>query len=448
MKNRKFFSIVFSIFLVSFTGYSVSIPQSEEDISIEGGIADTASALPPAVYIDSLSGIDSAAAPVVKSHKDSVLDLTRKEFRNVLQYTVSDLRSVPVLDVAGQVAEYTTFAQQRDMLHMVLILQDIYNNRDMEFARGLMLGLDQLLLPENVISLKVINGAIPDDSMHYELDLFEPHLIFTTFEKDIPRALINYAELHDAVLFNVFDAKGDDIIGNHNVWQILSPPQVFNESASNYFIDLFPSDQLIVVGEPDFNDLILRELVLNWPDDNLTMLSRDELTRLKLDETNEYIFYPIAATEKDTKELLADISSVATKYPETKIGVSGRSNWVTFTDQAESFAGLDVFIPTKCYFDTSSAASRKFIKEYSSKFGHSPIRSFPVYAVMGYDIAQYFIPYFVDVRHDLNPVLKPADMLQMRFNMENPGSDMGRYNSGAYMLHYLPEGTLKKETLN
>lgn len=339
------------------------------------------------------------------------------------------------------------YPQNDKILRLAVVLSDIYSKKDMEFTKGFLLGLKQASLPPLSLSLKVVNGGVPMDSVMNEIDVFDPQVVISTFDKETPLLLDFASQLHKFKLLNVFDAKGEGYLNNEEGYQILAPSESFNASIASFLKEKYPEDILILLGDPDFNDLMIRDLILEWPEDNILIMTDNDLKDFTFEENSNYIIIPISQNYEDVKRYLSDFIRLLAETPSLSLKVLGRPNWVTFSDLNALIANLEVFIPSRCYFDTSSEQSKRFISNYKEAYGHSPIKSTPVYSVMGYDVAKYFIPAFIEELETGTLDLQPKEMVQSYFNLEKCENG-GRFNKGSFVLHFDPWGTMKKETIN
>lgn len=344
-------------------------------------------------------------------------------------------------------AEFAEFAQEDPVTRVALVLSDIYSKKDMEFVRGFLMGVKQADLPPNSISLKVMNGEIPSDSLDYELEAFGPHIIFSTFEKETPVALRSFSRHNGAQWVNVFDAKSDDYLYNSTLYQVLAPSDVFNASVSRFILDNLGGNMLVLVGDPDPSDKSLRDLILEWPEEELMIMSPEDMNVFSLDNDQNYLFYPLSGNNDDIKEFLAQTVRLISETPTAGVRIFGRPNWIAINDLPSLIANLEVFVPAKCYFDPSSEAGKTFISAYNSMYGHAPIRSYPVYAVMGYDVSKYFLPLVTADKDWYSGYLMPEQMTQSYFDFKGI-LDGGTYNSGGFILHYEPWGTMTKVAVN
>lgn len=327
-------------------------------------------------------------------------------------------------------------------LRLAVVMSDIYSKKDTEFVRGMLLGIDKANLPANSISLKILNGEVSPDSVSMELSFFDPHLIISTNDKATPENLISYAVENDRRLVNVFDARSAAYLSSPYVYQILSPSSVFSSNAGNYLKDHLEGGTLVVVGDPDPSDVVLQELLIAWPVENLYVVPKENLSSLILDEGVNYLIYPTLAKSQEVKEIMEEVEKMMAANPINGFKVIGRQNWVAFADFSKLFSNLEVYIPVKCYFEPSETGSKRFISDYKAKFGKTPVKAFPVYAAMGYDIARYFLPKMIG--SDLSD---NENMIQLDMDFEEVLNG-GYFNKAGYVLHFEPGATsIKKESI-
>lgn len=344
--------------------------------------------------------------------------------------------------------DFVSFSEADTIMRVAVVMSDIYSKKDMEFAKGMLLGMKQSSLPDNSVSLKLINGEIPADSLAYELSLFEPHVILSTFDKETPYTIYNFASSRNAKVINAFEAKSETASINKNLFQTLVPSEIFNTEISEYFIENYPENILLIIGDPDLSDNLARQLILSWPEDDILILSETDFSEYSFDESRNYLLFPIKSSYKDVKPILAEAVRLISEKPDAGVRIIGRPNWVTFSDLNSMIANMETFIPAKCYFDASTPEGKKFISNYNAAYGHAPIRSFPVFSVMGYDTAKYLFPYLLsDLRGNGAAFPEPENLVQSYFDFSQSNRN-GWYNRGGFILHYEPWGTMQKERLN
>ena len=360
-----------------------------------------------------------------------------------------DSISTPVVPMEPDINNsYIRGVRSDSVLRLAIVLADITGNRDKEFSRGFLLGLQKVDIPEGSLSLKMINGGIPTDSLNSVLIEFNPDVIFSTHEKEMPAPLLDYALSNYVKLFSVFDAKGEDYKNHPGVYQLLTPSVPFNINTANYLIDNYGDHTLLLIGDPDDSDQIIREMVLAWPDEQLMLIEKANLPSFTPEEGKNYLIYPTIKSNNELAPMMEEIRKKMKANPLSGLRVVGRPNWVAINDLGKTVEGVEVLVPSKCYFDTSMDASKRFITEYKANYEHTPIKSFPVYSVMGSDAARYFVPILVGEIRGTVGEWTPQDMIQSYFSIGDEGWNQGAFNQGTYILHYLPANKMKKDLVN
>lgn len=353
----------------------------------------------------------------------------------------------PIDTTALTLDEFYEYANSDTILRVAVVLSDIYGKKDMEFTRGFLLGMQNSDLPSNSVSLKVVNGEIPIDSLNYELSLFGPHVIVSTFEKDTPDLLKQYAAWENSYLVNVFDTKVDNGPSATNCIQVLSPSDKFNSSIFSFITDNFGNNRIVMVGDPDLSDPVVRDIILSWPEEELMIVSKEDISAMSLSDGINYLIYPLFSSADDIKKITEEVLRMIAETPTAGVRILGKPNWIAFNNLKAMLENLEVYIPAKCYFNPSSEKGKHFISTYNSSFGHAPIRSFPVYAAMGYDTSAYFLPRLLNQLRTGEEMWTPEDLYQSYFNIQQ-NADGNYANQGAFMLHFEPWGTLSKITMD
>lgn len=342
-----------------------------------------------------------------------------------------------------------TFDYKREFkdMRVAVVLSDIYSKKDMEFMRGLLLGIKDSGLPANTLTLKVINGEITTDSLNIELSSFEPQVILSTFEKNASPALYDYCLANSVFLLNIFNTRNDDYLSSQNMIQLLPPSDKFNQEVAEYVLDNFAGNTFVMIGDPDPNDTLIRQLILAWPEEELMILSKDDLNLFHLEDEINYLIYPLYNEKDEVGKTMTKLLKLIADTPSAGVGILGRPNWITFSDLPSMISNMEVYIPAKCYFDPNADGAKRFIKNYNNAYGHTPIRSYPVYAVMGYDTSTYFFPILLYYMNGDELEWEDKNMLQSYFSLKKSGIN-GTYNSGGMILHYEPWGTMSKEIIH
>ncbi|MCM1153239.1 MAG: LysM peptidoglycan-binding domain-containing protein [Muribaculum sp.] len=346
-------------------------------------------------------------------------------------------------DVQKQLVEESKSKDVR----VALVLNDLSSNMDMEFSRGFLMAIDELKKSPYKITVKIIEENSP--TLITALTEFGPSLIITTNEKELPGRLVDYAASKDCELINSFDVKSNVYETNGNVVHILPPSSMFNAKISKFISDRFGDRRLIILGEPDSNDT-MAEAVLNAVDPlRVVTVPTAEIKDFN-PEYGDYLIYITDTKRADVKKALEEIKTLREKAATTDFAVLGRPNLITQTSYLNDlFCENEIYFPSRFYFDPELSSGKKFIDGYKDLYSHTPIKSFPVYAISGYDIARYFIPAMHEKAGELDKDLATPNSigLQNGFNLQHADGAKGLVNDMVYMIKFNPFGNIDKITI-
>jgi hypothetical protein len=81
-------------------------------------------------------------------------------------------------------------------------------------------------------------------------------------------------------------------------------------------------------------------------------------------------------------------------------------------------------------------------------FGEEPVKSNPIYAAIGYDVARFFIESEAYNDGDTNKGFIDYNALQTDFHLSRPSNWSGFLNRCSYLINFTPSGIVEKITLN
>ncbi|MDE6379480.1 MAG: LysM peptidoglycan-binding domain-containing protein [Muribaculaceae bacterium] len=335
---------------------------------------------------------------------------------------------------------------------MALLIEDPMSKRDNEFTRGILLAIDRLKNAPYRINLKVLcdNKSHADSvsvtqSLITQLDDFKADIIVTTYEKNFPKWLAGYGEENGIEIVNSFDVKSELYMENPSIIHLLTPSAYFSDEVGEWTTSTLGSYKLVLVGKEDSDDAFAESIKGRRDASSVMRRQLDNLAETRLDEGGRYLFYGFPTSKEDIQTMLTAIEYLKENNPFVEIKVMGRPSWITVAEGLkERFHKADLYFPSRFFFDHTAGPGKEFIATYSSAYGHSPIRSFPTYAVAGYDIASYFIPGIAANDGDFNVSVPDGTEIQTPINLERVGNWGGFFNPSAYMIRYSPYGDIEK----
>lgn len=339
-----------------------------------------------------------------------------------------------------------------DAVSIAIVLNNPDTNRDMEFARGAILAVNDLKTKTYGTRLTIIDGSRSETEVMSEIEGFNPTLIVTTADKDLPEYVTTYALENSRHVVNAFDVKDESFLTNSAVIQYLAPTSYFNDEVARYFTATYPDYDLIVAGKMDGADTMGESILKAVISESKRMPQEvviEEIGDVTLPTDNgQYLIYATPGGREDVKALLEKIDLLRDANPLADIRVIGRPNWITFADaQRDLFNRNNVLLPSRFFFDTEDRAARSFIDGFKDLYGHTPIKSYPVYSATGYDILKYFVPNIHDTGGDFNAEFKERATLQSPISLERVNNWGGVVNPCVYIVEFQPYGSAQKITL-
>lgn len=331
---------------------------------------------------------------------------------------------------------------------IAVILSDISANKDLEFARGMLMGLENQKNENHKISLRMINGAVSADSVRMQLDEFSPILIVANFEKNFPAYLSNYASDNNVMTVNAFDMRNEFYKNNPKMIQLLTPSNYFNQEISEFIGKNFEGYQLVTLGDFDPNDQMYDRISAKFPIEIISFPDLKDFAQFTPDPEKNYLFYCFPNKKENVKAVNEALISFRSKNPGILTAAVGRPSWITYTDFAKNFEAANVYIPSRCYFDPTTAEGKKFIMDYNKVHGHTPIKSFPVYSVMGYDLINHFVNGIEQSGNDYTKEWPKTPVLQNEFSFKNAPGVAGYYNPEVYIIRFNSTGGADKISIN
>lgn len=370
-----------------------------------------------------------------------------EEVETIHQYVAHDPREKTEegrMEIFQDVKE--SLRRTQGKVKVAIILDTPSSKKDLEFCRGFLTGVDRYKHSDFEIDLDIIRGDRSQGEIMADIKQINPNLIIPTTEKGLPDFLSDYARDNYASLINVFDLKSSTFKSNSSVVQLMPPTVEFNETITKYIENNFNDRKIVIVNTGDEEDIIAAALDSHIESSKILSLTLDELRDYPFYETEKYLVYATPTKKADINVLLDILQSVKEESPLTEIAVMGRPNWVTFADGLkEKFCYNDVYIPSRFYFDMGNNDSKAFLSTYKEIFRHPPLKSFPVYAAMGYDVANYFLPLQAYSPDDLSakPILS-TPQLQVDVDLDKVSETGGYLNPVCYVIRFTPSQYVDK----
>lgn len=365
------------------------------------------------------------------------------------QEVVSSTPESPLVNLVDVLSGNSSLSEadvNRQRVSNIAILLDAPElSRDREFMRGFLLALKEMESTGQKVLLTALDAGKGETSVTQALDSIHPDAIMLTYEKDLPQWIVNYGNKNSVSVVNVFDVKYSETGSNPSIVQVLTPSKEFFKSVAEYVNHEMGDRKLIFVNSPLPSDGVAEELKNIWNPQETMDVPFDNLLDKDLREDGKYVFYVNGTKKDEVSKVLDKIAALKEKTPLAEVKVIGRPNWVTFaTPLQQQFCANDVYIPSRFYVDWNSPAIQGFVNEYEKTYKRHPAKTFPVFSISGYDIAQCFIPSLAANDGDLSKGMLRGNTLQSDFILERSSTEGGYLNKAVYLVRFTPLNTIEK----
>lgn len=334
---------------------------------------------------------------------------------------------------------------ERYTVRVAVVTENSSSNKDAEFLRGFLTGIDCQKRADYRIDFKVVDGSESSDKVSAELDTFKPTVIFITNDGGVPDYLAKYAESKRTPLVNTFDVKSDDYNTNPYIIQLLTPSTLFNDNIAYEAHELYGDRTLIFVGEEDNNDLLAGALHRLWEPSRIRTMPVAGIGPDMFGDDGKYLIYGYPVKKAEVSELLKNVINAREEHPLADIDVLGRPNWIVLEDALEEqFHNASVTVPSRFYIEKNGEAYRRFLQNYKMMWNRTPVKSLPLYAAVGYDTSNYFIPELAKSKGDINTLDDSRMTVQSDFRLVRASNWAGMFNPPVYLVKFTPFNSIDK----
>lgn len=371
-------------------------------------------------------------------YKEDARELTDcglDEIYNSVHNTYDSVDSIPAIDVA--------------------IITNIADNkiRDAEFIKGFLMGIDYLKDSIHKINLTVYDLSLDDVTIESIIEtdtLKDMEFIISTHDKDFPVELANFGLEHNIEIINLFDLKNESYKTNSQFVQIYPPSSYFNQMIASYLVDNFSDYTFIFIGDIDTEDSDAIETIIKSEFDNnaiqyIHKSSVDHISSISYDINKKYLFIPNIVKKGEIDKFINNLITLQSDHASLDISVVGKPNWIALPQGIKKYLHqINTYIPSRFFFDKTQVKCHNFESDFIKHYGYAPVQTNPIFAVVGYDVARYFIESYYYNYNDLNNIMSNYDALQTDFNLLRIDNWSGLYNHIAYLIHFTPYNMVEK----
>lgn len=325
------------------------------------------------------------------------------------------------------------------------------NDRYVEFYQGLLLAADTLKslgLSFTIQTHSVGEGTSRIQELIDSGVLNRSDYVVGGTHPDQIRLLSAWAMLNQKNVVLPFSSRIPEMDSNPWLFQTNTTHAHMYERLSEEFIRQYSGYNIILLkastNNPSADQTFTSHLRKKFTQKGLSyvdVLENEDLSRVEaaLHEDVPNLVVPYQMSMSETIRFVATINSMANNPLATttkKIQLFGYPEWQALPKrQLQYLYDLNTLIFSNFYADFQRFDLRAFQLNYTKQFGRDMLNTFPKYAMMGYDIANWFIPRMIFERGQ-NAYFKGPKYLQQVFHFKSLQSGGGAFNQSFFLIQY------------
>lgn len=322
------------------------------------------------------------------------------------------------------------------------------NDRYVEFYEGFLLAVDSL---KNMgLSFEVQAYETGDDNQKLQKLIDDGTLDGTDcciggINPDQIKLLSDWARVNLRYVVSPFSSKISEIEGNPYIYQTLSPHASTISNTIDYIVSKYKKATFIFVGDAldqtDHRTQFYNELnkTLRQKGFKTVQLSRlDDVEKLNsVLQSSENVLIPAPNNLQETGNNLIQLKAFKAAYPDKDFLLIGYPDWMALNkNHLKLLYELNALIYSNFYADFTRDNVQNFQVQYNHYFGKNLLNTYPKYALMGFDVASYFIPKMVKERMINKPEIQRIESLQQQFKFSVSAVLNGQVNQVSYIIRY------------
>lgn len=328
-----------------------------------------------------------------------------------------------------------------------------------EFYEGLLLALDSLKRQGVSVDLHVYDSGNKDESIRPILSRPEMHkmnlIIGPVYDKHISEAA-TFADTTGIRIVVPFARQIDEVFTNPYIYQVNTPQSYFYSEVYERFFMQFPHPKVIFFESPeDMDDDLIRgfKQELDYRGAPYTVLLADTATNkdtilTHLDTERQNILMMTSEKSGSLNNMIPIFQLLVRDTATAKYDMHlfGYPQYQVYTsNHLASFYEIDTYFYSSFYTNNLLPEAKAFHQKYRRTYSKEIVNRYPKYAILGFDIAYYFLQamhlYGTDMDNRLNEMHYTP--LQTGFKFERVNNWGGFINRKVFFVHFSKDYKLR-----
>lgn len=321
-----------------------------------------------------------------------------------------------------------------------------------DFYRGFLMAVDTL--KHKGISCELFTYEETDDinSIIAKPMLKHCNLIVGPFRPHNAVQVAKFAKENKIVLVTPMSLKSYDLSSNSQVYEISAPQSFTFQNVYNRFTKQYSNANIVFLSmnDPKSNDEFVNGLKRALDGSSIKYsvadIANPETLKDAMSQEKTNIIIPNSSSESAFKTMLQKLRNQSAALKDMKIRLFGYPDWQIYVEKYNSqLDGYGTTFYTTFFANPSNPNIRRFNNTYNNWFTHPQGNSFPKYAELGFDIAQYFINGLHQKGSKFSSKTPIAyESMQTPFNFIQQG-DGASYNNSLMFVTYRTDRTFSVE---
>ncbi len=329
-------------------------------------------------------------------------------------------------------------------------VRDAGMDRFIEFYQGVLIAADSLSNDELKIEIATYDIGKTQSQLTKTLaiaSLKEVDIIFgPAYSSQIP-ALANFATLHKIKLVVPFSPTVPEIETNEYLYQVITPQSDLHATVATEFSKVF-TNKLVYFLQPRNENLqdkkdVVNQMKAKFNQQRISYRSGflGDISAHKLDSiansTNKEIVLIVPSTNL---VVVTQLSNIIQSVKSSSIRVFSFSEWHQL--QIQDLYRLPHYTYTNHHIDFKNQRVHAFFTTMRNEYGVAGVQSVPNYALLGHDLAAYFVDLLHNYGTNFEDRLKESNtgLLQMNLRFEKVSPTGGYQNKGIFLQTYDQQG--------
>lgn len=319
-----------------------------------------------------------------------------------------------------------------------------------EFYQGLLMAVDSMKHQGCAVSVVARNSgstAAQMDSLLATNPFINCDIVFGPLDAAQIPALADYCALRGIRLVVPFSTQTAAIEGRPRNYLVNAPRSIVQREAAWFAQNLFSDENIVIVDAGESNDegSAMTERLRMAMDERgievqqVKVNASDDAFDAVLNPDKKNVLMPNSASLEALNALRERMRSFAAAHPGFNISFYGYPAWQTYASQMQSdLFQFDTYVYTPFYRDAQSPAVLQLEQRFEQNFSWPVQRTFPRYALLGFDVGYYFIKGLAKYakNFEANLVATVTQPLQNPLRFERAAEGDGYVNNFVQVVHY------------